>query len=188
MGAPLGAAAVINAIVFSSYGFSSRWYDQYYAAEQQQQQQQQSGSSSETTPVYHPEEYGGFDDFDDDGPVHDPWQKAMSCGSFAGLVQCTVICPMEHVKCRLQTQHGAGAADHKFKGPVQAVRHIVSEHGFARLYQGWWSSCWREVPAFGLVRLQKRKDGFSPNESSHVIFTRSDLPLPVHSILPPTIT
>lgn len=74
---------------------------------------------------------------------HDPWQKSLSCGSFAGAVQCVIICPMEHVKCRLQTQS-------EFSGLASAVSRIIRQHGFFRLYQGWWSTCWREIPAFGL--------------------------------------
>jgi len=124
MGAPLGAATVINAVVFGSYGFSSRLYNQYVGTQQ----------------------YSDNDDEDDDeGPNHDPWQKSMTCGSFAGFMQCFIICPMEHIKCRLQTQQGTG-----YKGSGQAIRRIVSEHGFQRLYQGWWSTAWREIPAFGL--------------------------------------
>jgi len=75
MAAPLGAAACINAIVFGSYGFSSRLYDEYF-------------------PTPDEDEYEN----DEDIPTHDPWQKAMTCGSFAGAVQCLVICPMEHVR------------------------------------------------------------------------------------------
>ena len=115
MAAPLSAAAVINAIVFGSYGFSSRFYDNYIVTPQQQE-------------LWN----------------HDPWQKAMACGSFAGLVQCVVICPMEHIKCRLQVSTQA------FPGPLDAVKTIVQKHGVQRLFQGWWSTVLREVPAFGL--------------------------------------
>ena len=71
MGAPLSAAAAINAVVFSSYGTASRFYDQYFVASDVEDE--------------------------DDGPVlnHDPWQKSMVCGSFAGFTQCFIICPME---------------------------------------------------------------------------------------------
>jgi solute carrier family 25 carnitine/acylcarnitine transporter 20/29 len=124
MGAPLGAAAVINSIVFSMYGFGSKKFDEY---------------------VVDPDTWPETD------ATHDPWQKAWACGSFAGLVQCTVICPMEHVKCRLQVQEAAskGSAEY-FKGPMQAVKGIIQNHGVRRLYQGWWTTVWREVPAFGL--------------------------------------
>lgn len=130
MGAPLSAAAIVNAIVFSSYGLGSRLYDSYLF--------DPSSSSSSSN-----ESQGS-------GSSHDPWQKAMTCGAFAGLVQCVVICPMEHVKCRLQIQHGRGSADNLYKGPYQATSRIVKKHGVQRLYQGWWSTVAREVPAFGL--------------------------------------
>jgi solute carrier family 25 carnitine/acylcarnitine transporter 20/29 len=126
MTAPLGAAAVINAIVFSSYGVGSRFFDEY---------------------IIDP------DDWPETDHTHDPWQKSYCCGSFAGLVQSTVICPMEHIKCRLQVQGAtatAGTADTHYKGPVQATKRIIQQHGVQRLYQGWWSTVWREVPAFGL--------------------------------------
>ena len=140
VGAPLGAATAINAIVFGSYGFSSRLYDQRYGT---------------TT----------YDDDDENAPTHDPWQKSMICGSFAGATQCLIICPMEHIKCRLQTQGtGVGA----FKGPVDACRRIATEHGWQRLYQGWWSTVWREIPAFGLYfaaydHLKDRANSFIMN-------------------------
>ena len=126
MTAPLGTAAVINAIVFSSYGMSSRFYDDYII--------------------------GDGVDYDVGAYTfnHDPWKKAMACGSFAGLVQCVVICPMEHVKCRLQIQHSTGSANAIYKGPLDATRKIVKQAGIPKIFQGWWSTCLREVPAFGL--------------------------------------
>lgn len=136
MAAPLSAAAAINAVVFSSYGLASKGYDRY---------------------LVDPDYWNRLESDVDDATLavtttnsHDPWQKSSVCGSFAGLVQCTIICPMEHIKCRLQVQHGKGSADYKFKGPVQAIRSMVREHGITRLYQGWWVTTWREVPAFGL--------------------------------------
>lgn len=57
---------------------------------------------------------------------------------------------MEHIKCRLQVQHGKGAADAVYNGPVQAMQSIIRQHGFSRLYQGWWASLYREIPAFAL--------------------------------------
>mmetsp|Transcript_52577 Transcript_52577/g.151589 ORF Transcript_52577/g.151589 Transcript_52577/m.151589 type:complete len:329 (+) Transcript_52577:114-1100(+) len=118
MAAPLSTACVVNAIIFSSYGWSSRMFDQYVEP-----------------PTMN--------------AVHDSTIKAFTCGSFAGLVQGLVICPMEHLKCRLQVQHGKGAADNLYKGPVQAARSIVSGYGFRGLYRGWCVTAWREVPAFG---------------------------------------
>jgi Mitochondrial carrier protein len=135
MGAPLSAAALVNAIVFSSYGLGSRLYDSYLV--------DPSSSSSSSSSTSSDESQGS-------GSSHDPWQKAMTCGAFAGLVQCVVICPMEHVKCRLQIQHGKGSADNLYKGPFQAASRIVKKHGVQRLFQGWCSTVSREVPAFGM--------------------------------------
>jgi Mitochondrial carrier protein len=128
MSAPLGTAAAVNAIIFGSYGLSSRIYNDYYSMDIQ------------TT----------YDEDDDNIPTHDPWKKSMICGSFAGLMQAFIICPMEHVKCRLQTQHHNHHQSENFTGSFQATKTILKEHGIQRLFQGWWSTLWREVPAFGI--------------------------------------
>jgi Mitochondrial carrier protein len=131
MGAPLVAATLINAVIFGSYGTSSRLYDEYIVKPSLND-----------------------DDHDDEETAvawnHDPWQKAMICGAFAGLVQCLIVCPMEHVKCRLQVQQDTAAASTRYQGSFHATRLIIQKFGFSRLYQGWWSTFLREVPAFGL--------------------------------------
>ena len=76
---------------------------------------------------------------------HDPWYKSLLCGSFAGLCQAAVICPMEHLKCRLQLS-GSNAI---YKGPLQASHLIYNSHGMSGLYRGWNSTLLREIPAFG---------------------------------------
>mmetsp|Transcript_8435 Transcript_8435/g.17556 ORF Transcript_8435/g.17556 Transcript_8435/m.17556 type:complete len:352 (+) Transcript_8435:165-1220(+) len=116
MGAPLSAACVVNALIFSSYGWSSRLYEQYSP--------------------------NGFN----------PTVRSFTCGAFAGFVQAVVICPMEHVKCRLQIAEAAGSA--KAAHPLQATfRAILTSGGsnanIGALYRGWWITCWREIPAFG---------------------------------------
>lgn len=112
MAAPLSAASAVNAIIFSSYGWSSRLSEQY-------------------------------------SPDYNQNLKAFTCGSFAGLVQALVICPMEHVKCRMQIQETAGSAITS----RSTLRTILASGGsspnFGALYRGWWITCWREVPAFG---------------------------------------
>ncbi|CAB9509242.1 Congested-like trachea protein [Seminavis robusta] len=135
MGAPLSAAAVVNALIFSSYGASSRLYDQYIPSGK--------SASTETTDYLD----GNNDDGYSDG---DSIFKSFLCGSFAGFVQCGVICPMEHIKCRLQVQHGKGAADNIYKGPMDVTRSIIRSHGIPGLFRGWCTTCLREVPAFGL--------------------------------------
>jgi hypothetical protein len=114
-------ACIINATIFSTYGYSSRIYDNYF----------------ETTT-------------NAKNPVSESSLKAFTCGAFAGFVQSLIICPTEHVKCRLQVQHGKGTLDNIYKGPVQAARSILAGHGISGLYRAWWCTAWREVPAFGL--------------------------------------
>mmetsp|Transcript_148 Transcript_148/g.371 ORF Transcript_148/g.371 Transcript_148/m.371 type:complete len:400 (-) Transcript_148:414-1613(-) len=116
MAAPLSAASIVNAIIFSSYGWSTRFWDQNMTE------------------------------------GYDPHLKAFACGSFAGLVQGLVICPMEHVKCRLQIQEAGSAAIASH--PLQTtLRSILTSGGksanISALYRGWWITCWREIPAFG---------------------------------------
>ena len=70
--------------------------------------------------------------------------KNFVCGGIAGLVQSTVICPMEHVKCRLQIQHAKGASDYVYKNSFDAASKIVGRHGVRGIYRGMTSTCWRE--------------------------------------------
>lgn len=76
--------------------------------------------------------------------THNQITKNFVCGSVAGLVQSAVICPMEHVKCRLQVQHGKGASDYLYKNSLDAASKIVGQHGMKGLYRGLLSTCWRE--------------------------------------------
>ena len=57
---------------------------------------------------------------------------------------------MEHLKCRLQVQHGVGSADAMYRGPFDALYKIVSNHGVSGLFRGMCVTWWREIPAFGL--------------------------------------
>mmetsp|Transcript_208 Transcript_208/g.546 ORF Transcript_208/g.546 Transcript_208/m.546 type:complete len:352 (+) Transcript_208:353-1408(+) len=134
MAAPLSCAAVVNAIVFSSFGESSRLWDERV-------ERRAAVLAAENTE-------GG--DASAAALPHDSFTKSFCCGSFAGFAQSVVICPMEHIKCRLQVQHGMGSADALYRGPFDAVHKIVSSHGFSGLYRGMCVTWWREVPAFGL--------------------------------------
>ena len=71
MAGPLGTATLVNAIIFSSYGFSSKLYDQYITEPRQERLRAEN--------LYD-------DDDNEESPTHDPWEKAMVCGSFAGAV------------------------------------------------------------------------------------------------------
>jgi hypothetical protein len=93
-----------------------------------------------------------------DPPVHQPTGtenrtrqpqntlKIFACGAAAGTVQAFVICPMEHIKCRLQV-----STQQIHKGPVELCTSIVKQHGLFRgLYRGMGVTLWRETPAFGM--------------------------------------
>lgn len=127
MGPPLSAAGLVNALVFSSYGWSNRMWDDHYGINEQTAAEQAAAKEAES-----------FN-----------W-KAYFCGCFAGLTQTFVLCPTEHVKCRLQVQANSASTPNIYSGPMDAARQIVKSHGVSGLFRGWTVTAWREVPAFGL--------------------------------------
>ena len=71
--------------------------------------------------------------------------RVFACGAMAGTAQAFVICPMEHIKCRLQI---VGSTYH---GSLDACLSITKSHGIFRgLYRGMGVTLWRETPAFGM--------------------------------------
>ena len=69
-------------------------------------------------------------------------------------MQCLVICPTEHIKCRLQAQT-CPTYQHKLTekivtSPMEMTARVVKNHGVAGLYRGWNVTALREVPSFGL--------------------------------------
>ena len=36
------------------------------------------------------------------------------------------------------------------RSPFQLTSQIISQHGFTTLFRGWYATCWREIPAFGM--------------------------------------
>ena len=64
----------------------------------------------------------------------------------AGAVQTFVLCPTDHIKCKLQVQHDFS----KYKGPFDVIRNIIRQRGFFGLFQGFNVSLYREVPSFGM--------------------------------------
>lgn len=71
--------------------------------------------------------------------------RVFACGAMAGTAQAFVICPMEHIKCRLQI---VGSTYH---GSLDACVSITKSHGIFRgLYRGMGVTLWRETPAFGM--------------------------------------
>jgi len=125
MTAPLSTAAVVNAVCFATFAESSRIWDKLIPTNIVPNQPL-------TAPM-----------------IHVPWFKALICGGFTGGVLALVTCPMEHIKCRLQVQHGRGSSNYVYRGSIDAVTTILKRHGLRGLYRGFCSTVCREIPAIG---------------------------------------
>ena len=163
MAPPLVTATAVNAIVFTAYGWSTRTADRIAEdireAEEEFQLSTQLGWDPNDGKQYSgsTESQSEFDEsiwgkvgvirsaregVIQGGKGYEFW-KNFCCGSFAGLIQCVVICPTEHIKCRLQ-------ASNAYSGPMEASKSIYASHGVSGIFRGWWTTCLREVPSFGL--------------------------------------
>jgi len=140
MGAPLFAAAGVNAMVFSSYAGTSRFLDLYF-------------------PVTTRNHDGDNESLDSRSrsDINSTFWRNFVCGSVAGLLQAVIICPTEHIKCRLQVDAAATmgkststSTSTKNNGPISMARYIYKHHGIRGLFCGWSATCIREVPTFGL--------------------------------------
>jgi len=168
MAAPLCTAAIVHAIIFASYGTCTRLWEDYF--ERNNETYIEVGESHRRTDsleIQHSIEKGIETSFNntissthiiDDKPSttstttddnKDPIQntfKVFMCGAAAGTAQALVICPMEHIKCRLQTN-----TNNKYKGPIHCTTTILKQYGlFNGLYRGMGVTLWRETPAFGM--------------------------------------
>lgn len=138
IGPPLSSAAVVNAIIFSSYAASSRMWDDYFHKPHNDSIHGVISLEGGILIDHAPKE------------THKEVTKNFVCGSFAGLINSFILCPVEHVKCRLQVQHGRGAADHVYNNSFSAARSIIKSHGMRGIYRGMVTTCCREVPGFGI--------------------------------------
>mmetsp|Transcript_48114 Transcript_48114/g.58019 ORF Transcript_48114/g.58019 Transcript_48114/m.58019 type:complete len:390 (+) Transcript_48114:64-1233(+) len=149
MSAPLLAAGAINALVFGSFGWSSRVWDEHYNL---------------STSI-----------FANDGPrSNHQITKNFMCGSFAGFVQTLVLSPTEHIKCRMQMLSNnyntpRDAVKHIYK-------EFGITRG---LYRGWCCLALRDIPAYGayfcsyditkqllLSEIKKRNNKLKPKKES----------------------
>jgi hypothetical protein len=201
MSSPLFTATLVNAIVFTIYGWGTRTFDCFAERIRDEEEDLKSNirggwdpcegkrySSGPASPnllntsafdlsIYSslPGARACRDTILEGGNTYEFW-KNFGCGSFAGLVQCVVICPTEHIKCRLQTQV-LTAGQQYYKGPIDCVKHIASTHGLQGIFRGWWVTCLREVPSFGLYFSSydllcdtlKEKATYLPNWGSSVL-------------------
>ena len=62
----------------------------------------------------------------------------------AGMVQTIFLCPMEHIKCRVQVD-----TEDKYCGTAHACYSIMQEHGIKALNRGMGATLCREVQSFG---------------------------------------
>mmetsp|Transcript_34386 Transcript_34386/g.70379 ORF Transcript_34386/g.70379 Transcript_34386/m.70379 type:complete len:383 (-) Transcript_34386:103-1251(-) len=188
MSPPLATAAICNAIIFASYGHSTRLWDEIVEHKSSQQQneeihgtmtegavliehgehgtheqtrtwKQQGNNNNNDNEVWikvksNQEEAIGTSQLSEDAlnasSTRQNYLKVFTCGALAGTVQAFVICPVEHIKCRLQIQATSGAKQ-LYKGPIDACVSIIKNHGIFRgLYRGMGVTLWRETPAFGM--------------------------------------
>jgi solute carrier family 25 carnitine/acylcarnitine transporter 20/29 len=78
---------------------------------------------------------------------HMSLKDGIIAGSVAGFANCSVVTPVELVKCRLQVQYEDKAKSY-YKGVVDCVRKIFKEEGIKNLYRGNAATILREVPAY----------------------------------------
>ncbi|CAB3396453.1 unnamed protein product [Caenorhabditis bovis] len=69
-------------------------------------------------------------------------------GAAAGVAQSVVAAPTERIKLLLQIQNDA--AHTKFRGPIDAIRQLVKQHGMLSLSRGLLATVARDAPAFGI--------------------------------------
>lgn len=72
------------------------------------------------------------------------YAQVFIAGSVAGGAQCSVLCPTELVKCRLQVAQSTVGG-----GPLQCIREVYRERGVRGFYAGLGPILLRDLPAFG---------------------------------------
>lgn len=78
------------------------------------------------------------------------------CGGFTGLISAIIMCPTEHVKTRLQTQHKSnvvltnGSGEVMYRNELHATRHIYETTGITGLYRGFVATAARQGPSFAV--------------------------------------
>ncbi|CEM00014.1 unnamed protein product [Vitrella brassicaformis CCMP3155] len=84
-------------------------------------------------------------------PDGDPevWEAAL-CGSFAGIANSVVSCPVELIMVRLQTQYVTSPDKQLYAGPIDCARQLVQQFGVRGLYKGFAATVIREIPNYML--------------------------------------
>ena len=78
------------------------------------------------------------------------------CGLFTGFLSAFIMCPTEHVKTRLQTQHKSNVmlsntpGDVIYRNGFHATQHIVETTGLTGLFRGFIATAARQGPSFAV--------------------------------------
>jgi solute carrier family 25 carnitine/acylcarnitine transporter 20/29 len=135
VGSPLAGLAIINAVLFVTYGNSKHFVKNNITIGSQ---------SSRTDP-------------------RDPTQMSIAqyflTGSIVGVVASFVDCPVDLFKTQMQVQ-GQGGSAAAYKNVVHCASSIMKNYGFAGAFQGMIPTLLRDVPAnsayFGIYELTRR--------------------------------
>jgi len=69
------------------------------------------------------------------------------CGMLAGLANCIVTIPAEHIRIRMQTQSSTNPL---YKGSIDCAKQIYRKYGLKGIYQGTYATLAREGVAYGV--------------------------------------
>eukprot|EP01012_Entosiphon_sulcatum_P049359 TRINITY_DN67957_c0_g1_i1.p1 TRINITY_DN67957_c0_g1~~TRINITY_DN67957_c0_g1_i1.p1 ORF type:complete len:307 (+),score=44.05 TRINITY_DN67957_c0_g1_i1:45-923(+) len=75
------------------------------------------------------------------------WQYGVA-GSFAGLANSVLSCPVEHFRIRCQVQVGSGTGS-GYSGSIDCARKILASNGISGWYKGMTATVPREIIAYG---------------------------------------
>eukprot|EP01027_Heterolobosea_sp_BB2_P008744 GEZU01012980.1.p1 GENE.GEZU01012980.1~~GEZU01012980.1.p1 ORF type:complete len:301 (+),score=46.39 GEZU01012980.1:795-1697(+) len=127
MASPLAGVAAVNAVLFAAYGEAKRFLLKRRSENSIEDELEEEAAELTTT-------------------------ETIIAGSFAGLANCIVICPVELIKSKLQVQtlpSGAASPAVAFKGPLDVIKKVYAQQGVRGLFKGMSATIYREVPAYG---------------------------------------
>lgn len=149
IGAPLATAALVNASIFCVYGATSRLWDNHYPIITTN-----TTTTTTTTDI----------------------TKNAVCGGITGLITSLLLCPVEHVKIRLQTTQLSNLtlnSNSSSSSSLQVAKQILnSEHGGVRgLYRGFSATILRQALSFSVYfpvyNIMKNAIGSSYNNTNN---------------------
>lgn len=69
--------------------------------------------------------------------------KNATCGGLAGIVSSIAVCPLDHVKTKMQLMDGGGSPS-----SFRTANDILCNHGVSGLYRGFAATVGRQFPGF----------------------------------------